>query len=99
MTNLGIRVHPTELGAWDLEHDLDNPITTAKFIRAKVYGVIQSNGEVTIKTAGLPIAARKQIHTLDGLYLGRVFEGAKLIPQNVPGGQILVPTNFTLTER
>lgn len=100
MTARGIDVHPTRLGAWDIEHGLKEgkKITEAKFVRAKVYGIVQENGEITIKTAGLPIEARKAIKSLDEMYIGAVFVGAKKVPMNVPGGQILIAVDFTLKD-
>ena len=100
MTSRGIEIHPTKLGAWDIEHGLKEgeKIVEAKFVRAKVYGIVQENEEITIKTAGLPIEARKKIRNLDEMYIGAVFVGAKKVPVNVPGGQILTAKDFTLKD-
>lgn len=90
MEDRGIEVHPTELGAWDIEHGLDNPIAEAKFIRPKVYGLVLADGEVEIKAASVPIGAKKAIKTLKELDKDMVFRGCVLRPRNVPGGRILV---------
>jgi hypothetical protein len=103
LKELGVDVHPTKLGAWDLEHGLDGLddgeiITEAKFLRAKVYVLVTADGEITVKMAGCPIEARKRVHDIDELYFGKVFENARLLQQMVEGGPVLIESDFTLTE-
>ena len=103
LSKLGIKVHPTELGAWDAEHgrkgaDRDEIIDECKFLRAKVYALRDVSGNMTIKMAGCPIKARLEVKTLNGLYFGRLFKDAKLIPDGCPGGTDLIPVDFNLRE-
>ena len=49
-SNEGIRVHPTELGAWKHEYDFD----AAHYIRAKAYFERTSEGKFHNAVAGIP---------------------------------------------
>ena len=85
-------LHPTELGAWKVEHD-GQPFDEAVFLRAKQY--CERFGDYDdVHIAGLPheIAARVR---LEDMLHPRTW-GGKLIPKRVPGGTVLANTTFTL---
>ena len=85
-------LHPTELGAWKVEHD-GNPFDEAVFLRAKQY-CERFGDHDDIHIAGLPreIAARVR---LEDMLHPRTWDG-KLVPKRVPGGTVLANTTFTL---
>jgi hypothetical protein len=85
-------VHETKLGAWKLESTFDQ----ATYLRAKAYAE-RINGKVDAHVAGLPTKLLTQIAVSD-LKVGLKFSG-KLIPKRVPGGIILVSTDFEIGER
>ena len=85
-------LHPTELGAWKVEHD-GQPFDEAVFLRAKQY--CERFGDYDdVHIAGLPheIAARVR---LEDMLHPRTWDG-KLVPKRVPGGTVLTSTTFTL---
>jgi hypothetical protein len=85
-------LHPTELGAWKVEHD-GEPFDEAVFLRAKQY--CERFGDYDdVHIAGLPheIAARVR---LEDMLQSRTWDG-KLVPKRVPGGTVLANTTFTL---
>lgn len=85
-------LHPTELGAWKVEHD-GQPFDEAVFLRAKQY-CERFGDHDDVHIAGLPheIAARV---CLEDMLHPRTWNG-KLVPKRVPGGTVLVNTTFTL---
>lgn len=85
-------LHPTELGAWKVEHD-GQPFDEAVFLRAKQYCERFGNHD-DVHIAGLPheIAARVR---LEDMLHPRTWDG-KLVPKRVPGGTVLASTTFTL---
>lgn len=85
-------LHPTELGAWKVEHD-GQPFDEAVFLRAKQY-CERFGGHDDVHIAGLPheIAARVR---LEDMLHPRTWDG-KLVPKRVPGGTVLATTTFTL---
>lgn len=85
-------LHPTELGAWKVEHD-GRPFDEAVFLRAKQY-CERFGDHDDVHIAGLPheIAAKVR---LDDMLHPRTWDG-KLVPKRVPGGTVLVSTSFTL---
>ena len=97
----------TALGKWDIE----GCFIKAKFIRAKTYmeltkkkikedddyyGKADFTYKWNIKCAGLPVAQRTQV-TSDNFNIGQVYTG-KLLQKTVPGGVVLVETNFEIKE-
>lgn len=97
----------TALGKWDIE----GCFIRAKFIRAKTYmeltkrkikeedeyyGKADYTYKWNIKCAGLPVAQRSQV-TSDNFNIGQVYTG-KLLQKTVPGGVVLVETNFEIKE-
>lgn len=97
----------TELGKWDIESNF----IKAKFIRSKTYMEltkvrIKTSDERfklydytyqwNVKCAGLPVAQRSQV-TPDNFNIGQVYTG-KLLQKTVPGGVVLVETNFEIKE-
>ncbi len=85
-------LHPTELGAWKVEHD-GQPFDEAVFLRAKQY-CERFGDHDDVHIAGLPheIAARVR---LEDMLHPRTW-GGKLVPKRVPGGTVLTNTTFTL---
>ena len=85
-------LHPTELGAWKVEHD-GQPFDDAVFLRAKQY-CERFGDHDDVHIAGLPaeIAARVR---LEDMLTPRTWDG-KLVPKRVPGGVVLSNTTFAL---
>lgn len=86
----GIDVHPSRMGAWKLEYYFDE----ALYVRPKSYLERKSDGTYEVAWAGVPEAMSEQF-TFDSMIEGRELVG-KLNPVNVPGGQYLQPTKYTL---
>jgi len=86
----GIRVHPTELGAWKFEYAFEE----AHFVRAKVYLEKKADGSYKTAFAGLPQGVASKL-TFDDLVEGRIIEG-KLQPKSVVGGVVLENVSFKL---
>lgn len=85
-------LHPTELGAWKVEHD-GIPFDDAVFLRAKQYCERFGNDD-DVHIAGLPHEIARRVRLEDMLH-PQVWDG-KLIPTRVPGGVVLSNTSFTL---
>ena len=83
----------------------------AKFIRSKTYmeltkkkvkkdspyfGKADVTYEWNIKCAGLPVAQRNQVN-MDNFNIGQIYKG-KLLQKTVPGGVVLVETDFEIRE-
>ena len=85
-------LHPTELGAWKVEHD-GQPFDSAVFLRAKQY--CERFGDYDdVHIAGLPHEIAMKVGLEDMLH-PRTWDG-KLVPKRVPGGTVLTSTTFTL---
>lgn len=89
-------VHETALGAWKREAIFDK----ATYLRAKAYAeqIVQGDERhVEAHVAGLPR------HLLQGAKVEDIMVGTKysgkLVPRRVPGGIILVSTDFAIGER
>jgi hypothetical protein len=93
----GFETHDTRLGAWKLEARFDQ----ATYLRAKAYAerIVLPDGEreVEAHVAGLP---RKLLQgaRVEDIVVGTKYTG-KLVPRRVPGGVILVSTDFEIGER
>lgn len=85
-------LHPTELGAWKVEHD-GQPFDEAVFLRAKQY-CERFGDHDDVHIAGLPHEIAVKVHLEDMLH-PRTWDG-KLVPKRVPGGTVLANTTFTL---
>lgn len=85
-------LHPTELGAWKVEHD-GEPFDEAVFLRAKQY-CERFGDHDDVHIAGLPHEIAVKVHLEDMLH-PRTWDG-KLVPKRVPGGTVLANTTFTL---
>lgn len=92
-----LEVHETRLGAWKREAVFER----ATYLRAKAYAeqIRHEDGstEVEAHVAGLP---RKLLNgaRIEDIVVGTRYSG-KLIPRRVPGGVILVSTDFEIGER
>lgn len=85
-------LHPTELGAWKVEHD-GQPFDEAVFLRAKQY-CERFGDHDDVHIAGLPHEIAAKVH-LEDMLRPRIWDG-KLVPKRVPGGTVLANTTFTL---
>lgn len=85
-------LHPTELGAWKVEHD-GQPFDEAVFLRAKQY-CERFGDHDDVHIAGLPHEIAVRVRLEDMLH-PRTWDG-KLVPKRVPGGTVLASTTFTL---
>lgn len=85
-------LHPTELGAWKVEHD-GQPFDEAVFLRAKQY-CERFGDHDDVHIAGLPHEIAAKVRLEDMLH-PRTWDG-KLVPKRVPGGTVLANTTFTL---
>lgn len=85
-------LHPTELGAWKVEHD-GRPFDDAVFLRAKQY-CERFGDHDDVHIAGLPTEIAAKVR-LEDLLTPRTWDG-KLVPKRVPGGVVLSNTTFTL---
>lgn len=85
-------LHPTELGAWKVEHD-GQPFDEAVFLRAKQY-CERFGDHDDVHIAGLPHEIADKVRLVDMLH-PRTWDG-KLVPKRVPGGTVLANTTFTL---
>lgn len=85
-----LNIHPSELGAW--KHELD--FTNALYVRPKAYLERLHDGHYENHIAGLPKEITDKLIFAD-IYPGAVFRG-KLAPKYVPGGVVLVDTDYTL---
>lgn len=92
----GLEVHDSKLGAWKREAIFDE----ATYLRAKAYAeriVVGDDRHVEAHVAGLP---RKLLHgaRVEDIAVGSRYSG-KLVPRRVPGGVILMSTDFEIGER
>lgn len=85
-----LRVHSSDLGAWDHEYDF----TKAFYMRAKAYMEQKPDGERVVRIAGMSTDVSATLD-FDDLWSGNIING-KLVPRNVPGGTVLVPTTYEL---
>ncbi len=89
-----LEVHPTKLGAWKREAVFDQ----ATYLRAKAYAErMADTGEVEAHVAGLPRTLLQGARVED-IAIGALYSG-KLVPRRVPGGTILVSTDFRISEK
>ena len=89
----GIRIHESALGAWAKEAEF----TRGKYLRAKAYiEEIESEDGVSLSVhcAGMPKGCHQYV-TFENFNVGTTYEG-KLLHRNVIGGQVLLPTTFTI---
>lgn len=93
----GIDVDPHRMGAWKREYGFSEALyVRAKFYLERVSEAHQwlAEGDVMVKVAGLPDTVTDHMSFPD-VYDGNVLTG-KLQPRNVPGGVVLVDTDFTI---
>lgn len=83
-------IHPTRLGAWDLESRFE----TAKFPRSKTYIEI-CGGVPQVKCAGLRADMRDKLD-INEFDVGLQIEGGKVLPRHVKGGIVLQDSTFTI---
>ena len=99
----GLEVHPTKLGAWDLEGDYEK----ARFLRAKCY--MEGNGDdIEATVAGLPadphtgqFSKKRSSLTWDNFHIGHtvpVEQANKLRSVRTETGTKLIPVAFTITK-
>lgn len=88
-TPKNLEIHPTRLGAWDLEKQFKR----AKFLHAKCY-IEETVDSLDVTIAGLPEDATINV-TWENFKPGATYKG-KLLPSHVPGGICLKPIEFTI---
>ena len=91
-----LEVHDTKLGAWKREAVFDQ----ATYLRAKAYAeriIDDGPPRVEAHVAGLPRTLLESARVAD-IVIGTKYSG-KLVPRRVPGGVILVSTDFEIGER
>lgn len=92
-----LEVHETRLGAWKREAVFER----ATYLRAKAYAeqIVHDDGstEVEAHVAGLPRHLLTDAK-IEDIVVGTRYTG-KLVPRRVPGGVILVSTDFEIGER
>lgn len=92
-----INIHPTQLGAWKLEHHFNK----GKWLRPKTYILESVEDGLSIACAGMPenikdnILAKGEEQAFKLFDYGAKFEG-KLVPKRVKGGVVLVKTTFEI---
>ena len=96
-----VPIHPTALNYWDCE----DRFKQAKYLRQKTYAELVTKydkdkdlyyDEWDFKCAGLPDPNSKL--NIDNFYIGSVLKGAKKLSKQVPGGIVLVPTDFKIKD-
>ncbi len=94
LVDLGIELHPSKLGAWDMEHEG----CEARFERAKTY-VLRENGELIVRCGGMPVKVKEHV-TWENFHPGVEFEAGtgKLLPRQVEGGKILIPISYKMSD-
>lgn len=96
LKDLDIDLHPTKLGAWDIEKEYSwfKSIGAKKYIlHGKSYGKAHEL-KCICKCAGLPKEVRDNIQE-DDFYLGKTFTGKKA-KKRVKGGYRIVEGDYTL---
>lgn len=83
-------IHDNKLGKWACEGVFER----ARFLRAKTY-IEQFDGELHVTCAGMPDNVKASV-TWENFHVGLSLPG-KLMPNHVPGGIVLRPTNFTIS--
>ena len=96
LVKIGVDLHPTRLGAWDIEKEYDwfKSIGAKKYmVYGKSYGKEQEI-KCICKCAGLPKEVRDTLEEED-FYLGKTFTGKKA-KKRVKGGYRIVEGDYTL---
>ena len=89
----GIDVDDYTLGAWKLE----GKFYGGKYLRAKTYLHFDEDRRIEdIKCAGMPDNVKRKV-TVDNFEIGNSFSG-KLLQKRVPGGVVLVDSDFRIKE-
>lgn len=83
-------IHKSNLGKWSC----DGVFSRGRFLRAKTY-IEEMDGELHVTCAGMPDNVKEGV-TWENFHIGLSLPG-KLVPNHVPGGIILKPTNFTIS--
>lgn len=90
----GLDIDRARLGAWKHEGEFER----IKIIGAKCYMVDWGEKGTEVRCAGLDQRARGNI-SFDEFAVGLVVPGGKLTPKHVPGGTVLVESDFTIKGR
>lgn len=85
-----LEIHPTKLGAWKFEYAFES----AMFARAKRYSERLYDGSYVTHVAGLQTDISETL-TFEDFRPGNKIPG-KLLPKRVPGGVVLMETDFTM---
>lgn len=88
-----VDIDDVKLGAWKKESEY----IKGKYIRAKSYIELGTNGKLNCTVAGLPKYLGDKV-TFENFTPGAKYHG-KLVPKHVPGGVILVDVDFTIKDK
>lgn len=88
----GIKIHPTELGAWDME----TVFKRAKYLGCKTYVEEENNGNLIVHCAGLNKNSFENV-TFDNFRYGAIFPTKKC--KSGIGGKYIDDTFFELKKR
>lgn len=91
-TDPDLTIDPDALGAWKFEGEYKAGI----YVRAKCYAEQKHDGSYDVHIAGLPDMIARRL-TFDDFWQGNEF-GGKLTPHVVPGGVVLLPTTWKLSD-
>lgn len=96
LEELGIELHPTKLGAWDVEHEHE---PMGRWLRAKTY-VLRTEKGLMVKCGGMPAEVKKHV-TWDNFHRGYEFPAGtgKLLPRTVKGGVVLKDVSYKIAQR
>lgn len=97
LETLGIELHPTRLGAWDVEHKMEK---MGRWLRAKTYFLELPNGKLEVKCGGMPAEVKEHV-TKENFHVGYEFEPGtgKLLPRTVKGGVALKEVGYKISKR
>lgn len=95
LKELGVNIHPSNLGAWDKECD---NVARGRFIRPKTY-MLDDGEKLKVKCGGMPAEVKKKA-TWDNFHSGYEWEAGtgKLLPKKVKGGTILKEVSYRMSE-
>lgn len=96
LEQLGIELHPTKLGAWDVEHKEEK---MGRWLRAKTY-LLETDKGLEVKCGGMPAEVKKHV-TKENFHVGQVFGPGtgKLLPRTVKGGVALKEVGYKISKR
>lgn len=97
LESMGIEIHESKLGAWDIEHFME---PDARFLRAKTYIIGDKTKPLeveNVKCGGMPDKVKKHV-TWENFHIGTEYgKGTgKLLPRTVKGGVVLKNVGYKI---